>query len=242
MSAIYKREMRAYFTSPLGYAVLAILFAFSGFLFYSYNLSAGDTSLVGVFDTLFIITLLIVLPVLSMRLFSDEKRQRTDQALLTAPVSLTGIALGKFLAALTVFAAGISITLIYGVVIAFKVSPDWSVFFGNYLGLLMLGGLIIAIGLFISSFTESQFVSAIATFAVSFMLMMVDDLTSIFTSNTLVVEAVGFLSVYQRYYNFTVGSIHYADVVFFLSMQALFIFLTVRSLDRKRRRAVKGGP
>ena len=234
MSAVYKREMRAYFTSPLGYAVLAILFAFSGFLFYSYNLSAGDTSLVGVFDTLFIITLLIVLPVLSMRLFSDEKRQRTDQALLTAPVSLTGIALGKFFAALTVFAAGISITLIYGVVIAFKVSPDWSVFFGNFLGLLMLGGLIIAIGLFISSFTESQFVSAIATFAVSFMLMMVDDLTSVFTSNTLVVEAVSFLSVYQRYYNFTVGSIHYADVVFFLSMQALFIFLTVRSLDRKR--------
>lgn len=238
MSAVYKRELRAYFTSPLGYAVLAILFCFSGLLFYSYNLLGGDTSLIGVFDTLFLICLLIVLPVLSMRLFSDEKRQRTDQALFTAPVSLTGITLGKFLAALTVFALGISITLVYGVVIAFRVTPDWSVFVGNYLGLLLLGGLIISIGLFISSFTESQFVSAIATFAVSFMLMMVDELSTVAAIGGWIGEVirfvVDFLSVYQRYYNFTMGSIHYADVIFFLSMQALFIFLTVRSLDRKR--------
>ncbi len=234
MSAVYKREMRAYFTTPLGYAVLAMLFCFSGFLFYAGNLSGGDTSLIGVFDPLFILTLFIVLPVLSMRLFSDEKRQRTDQALLTAPVSLTGIALGKFFAALTVFALGISVTLLYGVVIAFKVSPDWSVFFGNYLGLLLVGGLVISIGLLISSFTESQFVCAITTFAASFLLLTVDDLTSTFASSRWLVEAVSFLSVYRRYYNFTIGSLNYADVVFFVSMQALFIFLTVRSLDRKR--------
>ncbi len=234
MGAIYSREMRAYFTSPLGYAVLAILFCFSGFLFYSYNLIGGSTSLMGVYDMLFLICLLIVLPVLSMRLFSDEKRQRTDQALLTAPISLTGIALGKFFAALTVFALGISITLIYGVIIAFSATPDWSVIFGNYLGLLLLGGLIISIGLLVSSFTESQFVSAIATFAISFMLIMVDDLTSVFTSNTIVVSVVNFLSVYQRYYNFTVGSLQYSDLIFFLSLQALFLFLTVRLLDRKR--------
>ena len=234
MSAIFKRELRAYFTSPLGYFVLAIVFVFSGVFFYLNNMYAGSANLSGVFSGLFIVTLLIVLPVLTMRLFSDDKRQRTDQALLTAPVSLTGIALGKFLAALLVFAIGISITLIYAVVIAFQVVPDWLVIFGNYVGLLLLGGLIISIGLLISSFTESQFVAVIVTFMISFMIMMIDQLTEVFTSNTTVVAIVDFFSVYQRYVNFTVGSINYADVIFFLSMQALFVFLTVRSLDRKR--------
>lgn len=234
MKAVFKREFRAYFTSPLGYFVLAIVFVFAGFFFYANNLFGGSTSLGGVYGGLFTVVLLIVLPVLTMRLFSDDKRQRTDQALLTAPVSLTGIALGKFFAALLVFALAISITLVFAVVMAFQIVPDWLVIFGNYIGLLLLGGLIISIGLLISSFTESQFISAIATFAVSFALLMVDGMTSIFTSNTTVVAVINFLSVYQRYNNFTLGSINYADIIFFISMQALFLFLTVRSLDRKR--------
>lgn len=234
MSAVFKREFRSYFTSPLGYFVMALVFLFSGFFFYMYNLYGGSSSLSGVYGGLFIVVLLIVLPVLTMRLFSDDRRQHTDQALFTAPVSLTGIVLGKFLAALSVFAIATSVTLIYSVVMAFYIVPDWLTIFGNYIGLLLLGGLIISIGLFISSFTESQFVSAIATFAVSFALLMVDQLTSVFTSNTVVVTVVNFLSVYRRYTNFTVGALSYADTVFFLSMQALFIFLTVRSLDRKR--------
>ncbi|MBO5797933.1 MAG: ABC transporter permease subunit [Clostridia bacterium] len=234
MSAIFKREFRMYFTTPLGYVVLFILFLVGGWAFTGSNLLSGSSDLAFVYDLLFYICLLIVLPVLTMQLLSEEKRQRTDQALLTAPVSLTGIALGKFLAALLVFAIGISITLIYAVVIAFQVVPDWLVIFGNYVGLLLLGGLIISIGLLISSFTESQFVAVIVTFMISFMIMMIDQLTEVFTSNTTVVAIVDFFSVYQRYVNFTVGSINYADVIFFLSMQALFVFLTVRSLDRKR--------
>lgn len=234
MSAIFKREFKAYFTSPLGYFVLALVFFFSGFFYYTYNMYAGSIDLSGVFGGLFTIVLLIVLPVLTMRLFSDEKRQKTDQALLTAPVGLTGIAVGKFLAALLVFALSISITLIYAVMIAFSATPDWMVIIGNYLGLLMLGGLIISIGLLISSLTESQFVAALGTFAVSFVLLMVDNLTSIFSSSTVVAAVVNFLSVSQRYNNFTAGVINYDDIVFFISMQALFLFLTVRSLDRKR--------
>lgn len=234
MRAVFKREFRSYFTSPLGYFVLATVFVFSGLFFYMYNMYGGSTSLSGVYGGLFTVVLLIVLPVLTMRLFSDEKRQRTDQALLTAPVSLTGIALGKFLAAMLVFALAVSITLVYAVVMAFQIVPDWLVVLGNYVGLLLLGGLIIAIGLFISSFTESQLISAVLTFVVSFALIMVDSLTSIFTSNTVVTAVINFISVYQRYTNFTMGAINYADIVFFLSMQALFIFLTVRSLDRRR--------
>ena len=103
MAAIFKREFKAYFTSPIGYFVLAILFFFAGWFFYAGNLTANSADLTSVYSSLFSIVLLAVLPILTMRLFSDEKRQKTDQALLTAPVSLTGIVMGKFLAALLLY-------------------------------------------------------------------------------------------------------------------------------------------
>lgn len=234
MAAIFKREFKAYFFSPIGYFVLAILFFFAGWFFYAGNLTVDSADLSTVYNSLFSIVLLAVLPILTMRLFSDEKRQKTDQALLTAPVSLSGIVLGKFLAALVLFALGIAITLIYAVIIAFLVTPDWSMILGNYLGLLLLGGAVISIGLLISSLTESMFISALGTFGVSFVLVMLDNLTTIFSGNSFVESVVNFLSISQRYNNFTMGLINYNDVIFFLSIMALFLFLTVRVLDHKR--------
>lgn len=233
MTAVFKREFRSFFTSPVGYVVLAVLFGFSGYFFFAYNLASGSTDMSGVFGNLFTIVLLLVLPVLTMRLFSDEKRQKTDQALMTAPTSLTGIVLGKFLSALLMFAIGLSITFVYAVVIAVQVTPSWMVIIGNILGLLLLGGMVISIGMLISSLTESQFISALGTFVVSFALLMIDNLKYLFDAGWLA-AVVDFLSINQRYNDFTIGVIHYDDILFFLSMQVLFLFLTVRVLDRKR--------
>lgn len=234
MGAIFRRELKTFFTSPIGYCVLALTFGFSGFFFYVYNLGGGMTSLTYVFGDLYTILLLLVLPVMTMRLLSDERRNRTDQALLTAPVSLTGIVVGKYLAAMVVYALSISIVFVYGLVIAFQVSPDWILLLGNYLGLLLLGGLVVSIGMLISSFTESQFIAAIGTFAVSFGLLMVDNLKSLFEGSSFIAKVVDFLSVTQRYDSFTVGLIQYDNIFFFLSMQALFLFFTVRVFDRRR--------
>lgn len=234
MSAIFKREFKAFFTSPIGYVVLALVFALSGFFFYVYNMLGGSADLSGVFSSLLMYILLLVLPILTMRLLSDDKRQRTDQALLTAPVSLVGIALGKFFAALLIFAIGISITILFAIIIAFQVTPDWLVIIGNYLGLLLLGGMIISIGLFISSLTESQLIAALGTFTVSLLLMLLPGLATLFPSLTWLSEALNFLSVTSRYSDFTAGLINYDNIIFFLSMQALFVFLTVRVLDSKR--------
>ncbi len=234
MIAVFKREFRSFFTTPIGYVVMAILFVFSGYFFYYFNLYAGSISLTAVYTQLFSIVIMIVLPILTMRSFSEEKRQRTDQALFTAPVSLTGVVVGKFLAALLLFAIALSITLVYGVVIATQVTPDWMVIFGNYFGMLLLGGVIIAAGLFFSSLTESQFIAAIVTIAFSFGLTMIDSVASIFTFVPYVADTVSFLSVYSRYTAFTQGLIQYDNVFFFLSMQVLFLFVTVRSLDAKR--------
>ena len=234
MGAVFRREFKAFFTNPIGCVVLAVLYCFSGFYFFAYNMASGMADLSsGVFSILFTVTMLAV-PFLTMRLFSEDKKQKTDQALLTAPTGLTGIVMGKFFAALLLYVIGISITLVYAVIIAFKATPDWMVIFGNYIGLLLVGGLIITIGLFISTLTESQIIAALGTLAVSLILMSVDILSSLFASVSWISEAVAFLSINARYANFTAGLIQYDDFVFFLTLQALFIFLTVRVLDSKR--------
>lgn len=233
MGAVFKKEFKAMFTQPVGYVVLAVLFAYSGFNFFMYNLVSGFGTLVHVFSGLFTVSLLAI-PFLTMRLFSDEKRQRTDQALLTAPVSLTGIVMGKYFAALAMYAVGISINIVYMIIIATQIQPDWMVFAGNYFGILLVGGLMISIGLLVSSLTESQVIAAIGTLAISLVIMMLDNLQYLFYSHEWLVKTVQFLSVSTRYNSFTLGVINYDDVIFFLSMQALFLFLTVRVLDRKR--------
>lgn len=233
MGAVFRREFKSFFTNPIGYVVLAVMFCASGLFFFTYNMAGGLSSLTYLYSSLFTVVLLVV-PFLTMRLFSEEKRQKTDQALLTAPTGLTGIVLGKFFAALALFALALSITLIYALVIALKVTPDWMVIAGNFLGLMLVGGMMISIGLMISALTESQVIAALGTLAVSVILLCVDMLGSIFSSITWLAEAIDFLSINNRYSNFTVGLIEYDNILFFLSLQALFIFITVRVLDSKR--------
>lgn len=233
MGAVFKREFKSFFTSPVGYILLAVMTCASGYFFFLFNIYSMSAELSYVFSNLFTVVLLI-LPILTMRLFSEEKRQRTDQALLTSPASLTGIVMGKFLAALLMYVLSLVILLVFAVVIAFQVTPSWSVIIGNFLGLILLGGLVISIGLLISSLTESQLIAAIGTLGVSVALIMLDSLSSIFSNIPWIATVVDFLSVSQKYTEFTSGILNYAYVIFFLSMQALFVFLTVRVLDRKR--------
>lgn len=238
MRAIFKREMRTFFTNPIGYLVLAVLFGLSGWFFYSNNLTGseyglGNPDLSHVFLNLFEVVLLAV-PFLTMRLFSEEKQRKTDQALLTAPVSLTGIVMGKFLATLLLLFIGLAITFVFAILISTQISMDWMVYFGNLIGLMMVGGLMISVGIFFSSLTESQLVSAIVTLAVSVILIFMEQVSFSLLNVAWVQEAISFLSISSRYSEFTAGLIYYDNVVYFLSIQALFLFLTVRVLDRRR--------
>lgn len=235
MIAIFKRELRAFFVNPIGYVVLAALFGISGFFFFTYSMVGESADLSNMYSSLFSVVLL-ALPFLTMRLFSEEKRQKTDQALLTAPTGLTGIVVGKFLATLTLFAIGLSITLVYALIIECQpaTAVDWVLTAGNLLGLLLLGGLIISIGVLISSLTESQIVAAIGTLGVSLVLICIDLLGSLFSNVSWVTKATAFLSISSRFSDFTAGLIYYDNVFFFLTAQVLFLFLTVRVLDSKR--------
>ena len=165
MGAIFRREVLSYFTSPIGYIFLAAFYACSAVSFASVSLNYGNTQLDGVFGELMII-LIVLIPILTMRTLSEEKKNKTDQCLLTAPVSLWGIVLGKFLAAFLIYILGVAITIVYAIVVSAYAAPDWTVILGNVTGLALLGAAFIAVGMFCSSFTENQVVSAVVSFIV----------------------------------------------------------------------------
>lgn len=163
MGAVFRREFRSYFVSPIGYIFLAAFYGYAGIMFSAYSLSAGHTKLDNVFGSMILI-LLVIIPILTMRTISEEKRSKTDQCLLTSPVSLGGIVMGKFFAAFLIYLMGMAITAVFAVVVSVYGKPDWNVILGNILALALLGGAYIAIGIFCSSLTENQVVAAVAGF------------------------------------------------------------------------------
>lgn len=232
MKAIIKRELSAYFNSAIGYVFLAIFFLFSGLFFFATSLNSNSTDLGYVFSSLLMLVVFLI-PILTMRLISEEKKQKTDQALLTAPISLISIALGKYLSALIVYTISISVTLLYAVVLSFFNAPDWTSIIGHFIGLFLLGASLIAINLFISSVTESQVIAAVCGFAVGLLVLFMDAIKSLISID-LVGTIIKNISFVQHYNNFTMGILNIADLVFFLSVCALFIFLTVRVFEKRR--------
>ncbi len=232
MGAIFRREVLSYFTSPIGYIFLAAFYASSAVIFSVNSLEYGTTQLDSVFLQLMII-LIVLIPILTMRTISEEKKNKTDQCLLTSPVSLFGIVAGKFLAAFLIYALGVAITLVYAVVVSAFAAPDWTVIFGNVVGLVLLGAAFIAVGIFCSSFTENQIVSAVVSFIALTMLYL---FTTI--GNLIPIEFISNifskLSFLERYYGFTYGLFDLSNVLFFISATVVFLFLSVRVMERRR--------
>ena len=232
MRAITKRELKSYFTSPIGYVCVAMILALYGYYFFQVLMLRSSSYISSVYATMFIWSMMII-PIITMRSFSEEMRNRTDQALLTAPVGVTSIVAGKFLAALAVYAIAMVGTLIPVAVIGLFSAPEWALVFGNFFGSLLYGAAMISIGIFISSLTQSQIGAAIGTFGISILLLVVDQLTSL-VSNAVAVKLIGWLSFNTRYQPFTKGIFDLSSIVFFLSVIAVFIFLTARKLESRR--------
>lgn len=232
MTAILKRELYSYFRSPIAYIFIAIFYAFSGLYFYATSMMYQTADLSSVFGSMFTIVLFII-PILTMRLHSEDRRQKTDQALLTAPIKLSSIALGKYFSAVLIYLISIAITLVYGVILSFFATPDWAVIFGNFIGLFLLGAALIAICMFISALTENQVIAAVGGFAVAIIVMMTDAIASIVNVDFLK-QTILSISFNQHYSNFTVGILDVSDLLFFLSVIALFVFFTVRVFEKRR--------
>ena len=233
MLAIFKRELGGYFTSPLGYVFLAVFYFFSG-MFFTQVLNYNNTNISIVFSNLFMV-LLFIIPLLTMRLLSEDKKQKTDQLLLTSPINLSGLVYGKFLAALMMYVISLAITVVYSIILSTFAAPEWADVWGNVFGALLLGASLISIGLFISSLTENQIIAAIGSFAVMMLIMMFDSFVNAIPAQLSFVGTVlSQLSFMTRYNDFTNGILDISHVVFFVSVIVVFNFLTVRVLEKRR--------
>ncbi len=231
MRAIFKRELRSYFSTPIGFIVLAAFYFFLGLYFsmiYSYGSPEVETVIMAM-STVIVFTM----PVITMRLMSEDRRQKVDQALLTAPVSLTSIVMGKFFAALAVFAIGFLPTVIFEIIVASYVSVNIMSYIYAMFGMLLLGSALIAIGMFISSLTESSVISAILTLVINILVLYMSSFASMIKVTWLanIIEKVAFITAFE---NFGENVFSVSDVVYFVSISAAFLFLCVRSLDKRR--------
>lgn len=247
MRAIFKRELKAYFSTPVGFLVLAAYYFFLG-IYFSLIYSAGSPDVSMIFMAMVTI-IVFTMPLITMRLMSEDRRQKVDQVLLTSPVKLSGIVLGKFFAALALFCIGLIPTVIFEMIVASKVTVNFMSFLYPLLGTVLLGGALIAIGMFISSLTESPIISAILTLVVNFLAIYMSTFASMITvpkSATgffgkvwgkiveffvLVLNKSAFITVFE---NFDSNIFSIADVVYFLSIIVAFVFLSVRSLEKRR--------
>ncbi len=231
MHAIYKREMKSYFTSPIGYIVCSVMLLLLG-LYFSYMYRNNYTNISFVFMSISTIALLVC-PIITMRLLSEDKRQKVDQLLLTAPVKLWKIIYGKFFAALTLFMLPFAMTFIYVFILMLSTSVNWLAFLADLLGIALLGSSILAIGLFISALTESQIIAGIFGIVVSFFIMQIDYFSQSVDA-TWFTNATTYISFVTRYNAFTSGKIDFSNIVFFASVTVLFLYLATAVLDKKR--------
>lgn len=231
MRAVFKREFRSYFSTPIGFIVLAAFYFFLG-LYFSLIYSYGSPDIATVIVAMSTV-IVFAMPILTMRLMSEDRRQKVDQALLTAPVSLTSIVLGKFFAALAVFAIGFAPTLIFEIIVASYVTVNIMSYIYALFGMLLLGSALIAIGMFISSLTESAVISAILTLVINILVLYMSSFASMVSVSWIatIIEKAAFITAFE---NFGQNIFSVADVVYFVSISAAFLFLCVRSLDKRR--------
>lgn len=234
MTAIYKREMLSYFTSPIGYVFIAVFLALNSFIFSLFTLMAGDGSSVGTYFMIVMFIFIILVPLLTMKSFSEERKMRTEQLLLTSPISLMGMVFAKFLAAFTMFAG----TFILGALMMFPTlymygEPNTAVLISSTIGILLIGAAFIAIGLFVSSLTENQLVAAVGTMGILIFLLLVGLLTS-YIDVYAVRVVIDWISIYSRFGNFSYGILDPATLVYYFSICFVFMFLTVRIYEKRR--------
>lgn len=237
MKAIYKRELKSHFQSMIGYIFIAFLTLFVGIYFLAYNLNGGypyfSYCLYGV---MFIFMLAV--PILTMKCFAEERKSKSDQLLLTSPVSLTGIVVGKYLAMVTVFLIPMLLFCFYPLVIEMNgtayLKADYAAMFAFFL----LGCVYISIGMFLSALTESQIIAAISTFGVLLILYLWEGIISLLPSNTVGTFLAGIMEKMELTHVFTDifsnNLLSISGLIFYVSLIVLFNFLTVQSIQKRR--------
>ena len=233
MFAIYKRELRSYFVGVIGYVFLVIYLAMAGILF-SYTTLFSMSSDVTNYFTLMLVFSAIVLPLLTMKSFSEERKTKTEQLILTAPISLPAMVFGKFFASYTVFGSATLLTSLYFLFLIPYTQLKFAILFGNLIALLLVGMVFISIGLFVSALTENQLSAAIGTIAIILGFLGIGLINSLLPTSYWLRYVFDAISIFTRFQAFVNGYFDFATVIYYLSVSAVFLWLTVRVYDRRR--------
>ena len=231
MFAIFEKEFKSYFVSPIGYIFVGVITFLSSLSFV--NVVAMQRADIGViFENINWIYLFLA-ALLTMRMFAEEKNKKTDQLLLTAPVSVWEIVIGKYIAAMSVLGVAILVSVIYPVIMCIYAEPSISEIIGTYIGFILLWGSFVAVGAFISSLTESQVIAAVFTFISLVFLYFIPSIQNTI-NNALVQKVLDCISLLSRYGEFQEGILNLQSVIYYLSFIFVFLFLTVRIIDKRR--------
>jgi ABC-2 type transport system permease protein len=246
--AIARKELRSYFASPIGYVVIGMYALVFGFFYavgldYIVRLSMQGPGMGGgqvninqqmiryVLMNLTVINLLVV-PLVTMRTYAEEKRSGTIELLMTSPVTDTQIILGKFFGAMSLYAAMLGITLLHMAILFVYATPEWKPIVSGYLGLVLLGGCFVSLGLFFSSLTRNQIVAGMFTFAVLLLFWILDWVGSL--AGPSVEKVVGYLSLTSHLEDFVRGIIDSQHVIYYLSFITFSLFITAKAVDSER--------
>jgi len=251
MWALYKKELKVFFSMPVAYVVITVFMVLSGYFFanianyYSmvslrgmgqYQRMQMDLSMVeGIFRPYFhnvVVVLILMIPLITMRLFAEEKREGTSELLFTYPVSDVTIVMAKFLSAMTVYASMLAGTLACFIMLrtitAYEIAPALS----GLLGLLLVGAAFIALGLFISTLTESQIVAAVISFGVLLLFLVLPWIAQ--SAGPGIGKIIREMSIIERFDGFAKGLLDTGGIVYLINFSILFLFLTLRTLESKR--------
>ncbi|MDF2724577.1 MAG: transporter, permease protein [Paenibacillus sp.] len=231
--AICSKELQLYFYSPTAYVAFAFYVALSSIMFYM-NFVLVDTHVIDprlvVGNTTFIY--LFIIPLLTMRLVSEEFRHGTDEMLLTSPASITEIVFGKYLAALTLQLMLVVCSMVYPWIMSDFGNMDLAILWLSYLSMFLLGATMMAVGLFASTLSSNQMVSGIAGFVILLLLWIIDWAGQGFGGKLK--DYIKQFSLTGRQINLQKGVLHFGDVLFFVMLCAVFIILSIQTLERKR--------
>ena len=230
------KELRSYFTSPVAYVLTAAFLVLNGIFFVGQAIGSQTATMDGMFRTLPVLMLLLA-PILSMRLLAEEQRSGTLELLLTSPVSDASVVIGKYLAVLVLYIVMLLFTLFYALLLQFYAGaqggPIWGTILSGYFGALLLGGTFLAVGVFTSSLTDNPAVGAFIAVAITLALWLASNFQSIFQG--AFGDFLSQIAITDRYYNnLVVGVVALKDVIYYLSLIVIFLFMAIQSLGSRR--------
>ena len=225
--------MRSYFTGTIGYVFLVLFLAVAGLAF-CYTTLFSMSAEVGSFYIIMMIFSAIALPLLTMKSFSEERKSKIEQLLLTAPVSLGSMVLGKFLAAYTMFAGATIFSSLYFLILYRYAFIQVGILLGNIVALLLVGFVFIAIGLFVSALTENQLAAAVGTIGIIMAFLLVGLINTFLPASYWLRYVFDSISIFTRFQTFANGYFDLSTVIYYISMGGIFLYLTYRVYDRRR--------